>query len=147
MSDGLDTVSEPMLLPLMNCEADFVMWAQSVSQKTLRTEAFRKTSLCGRQQRGEHRKEVVALLEVPSIRAVALHCGHGRVPLLQRLARLARLLHRAHDGGAPPCRQPERRSKLLAERRLGWIELAVAVPVSSSGSGVARASIRSFEQL
>ena len=34
------------------------MWAQSVSQKTLRTEAFRKTSLCGRQQRGEHRKEV-----------------------------------------------------------------------------------------
>ena len=37
------TVSEPMLLPLMNCEADFVMWAQSVSQKTLRTEAFRKT--------------------------------------------------------------------------------------------------------
>ena len=37
------TVSEPMLLPLMNCEADFVMWAQSVSQKTLRTEAFSKT--------------------------------------------------------------------------------------------------------
>ena len=45
------TVSEPMLLPLMNCEADFVLWAQSVSQKTLRTEAFRKT----RNNRGEQR--------------------------------------------------------------------------------------------